>query len=152
METNLLLLKTLFCCSACDGEIATEEVNLVKTLAENDHRFAGMDIETLLNGFIDGINATGKIYLKNYINELTETALSDDEQIAILDLAIKMIEADNQILYSEVKFFKKIRKHLSISDDAIIKALPLCEDYLLPDINAEDKDFEEVGNFAKIHF
>lgn len=91
METNLLLLKTLFCCSACDGEIATEEVNLVKTLAENDHRFAGMDIETLLNGFIDGINATGKIYLKNYINELTETALSDDEQIAILDLAIKTI-------------------------------------------------------------
>ena len=67
-------------------------------------------------------------------------------------LAIKMIEADNQILYSEVKFFKKIRNRMSVSDESIIAKLPNSEDYLLPDIMAEEKDFEEVGNFAKISF
>ena len=63
-----------------------------------------------------------------------------------------MIEADNQILYSEVKFFKKIRSRLNVDDSVILAALPESEDYLLPDISSEDKDFEEVGNFQLISF
>jgi len=63
-----------------------------------------------------------------------------------------MIEADNQILYSEVIFFKKIRSRLTVADDVILAALPDCEDYLLPDILLEDKDFEDVGNFNTISF
>lgn len=152
METNLLLLKTLFCCSACDGDIAPEEVSLVKELAEQDSTFADIDVEKVLNEYIEEINATGKMFLKSYLNEVTETSLSDDDQVKLIDLAIKMIEADNQILYSEVKFFKKIRNHLSVSDDTVLEALPTSEDYLLPDINSEDKDFEEVGNFQPISF
>ena len=74
------------------------------------------------------------------------------QQVKLIDLAIQMIEADNQILYSEVKFFKKIRNRLSVSDDYILEKLPDSEDYLLPDISCEDKDFEEVGNFEQISF
>lgn len=152
METNLLLLKTLFCCSACDGDIAPEEVSLVKELAEQDSTFADINVEKVLNEYIEEINATGKMFLKSYLNEVTETSLSDDDQVKLIDLAIKMIEADNQIQYSEVKFFKKIRNRLSVGDDTILEALPTSEDYLLPDINSEDKDFEEVGNFQPISF
>ena len=61
-----------------------------------------------------------------------------------------MIEADHIIQYSEVKFFKKVRNRLTVSDEAILEKLPNSEDYLLPDISAEDKDVEEVGNFAPI--
>lgn len=150
METKELLLKTLFCCSACDGDIATEEVELVKTLAENFELFKDSDVEGILNTYVSEINEQGKTFLKNYLNELSETTLSEKEQLTLVDLAIKMIEADNVIQYSEVKFFKKIRNRLSISDEAILEILPNCEDYLLPDISAEDKDFEEVGNFAPI--
>ena len=32
MKTNELYLKTLFCCCACDGEIAQEEVDMIKEL------------------------------------------------------------------------------------------------------------------------
>ena len=152
METNLLLLKTLFCCSACDGDIAPEEVSLVKELAEQDSTFADIDMEKILNEYIEEINVSGKMFLKSYLNDVTETSLSDDEQVKLIDLAIKMIEADNQILYSEVKFFKKIRKHLSVSDNYILEKLPSSKDYLLPDISSEDKDFEDVGNFQQISF
>lgn len=152
METTVLLLKTLFCCSACDGDIATEEVNLVKDLTKNEGIFNDINVEDTLNTYIRDINEQGKAFLRNYLNEVADSALSEEEQITLIDLAIKMIEADNIIQYSEVKFFKKIRNRLPISDEAILSKLPNCEDYILPDILVEDKDFEEVGNFEPISF
>lgn len=150
METKELFLKTLFCCSACDGDIATEEVSLVKDLTKNKHIFDDINVEDTLNNYIKEINERGKAFLRNYLNEVGDSALSEDEQITLIDLAIKMIEADNIIQYSEVRFFKKIRNRLSVSDEAILEKSPNIEDYLLPDILPEDKDFEEVGNFAPI--
>lgn len=152
MNNNELFLKTLFCCSACDGDIAPEEVSLVKQLSLYDSSFAGIEVERIINSYVESINEQGSIFLKNYLYEIENATLSDEEQIKLVELAIKMIEADNQILYSEIKFFKKIRNRLSISDDYILEKLPESEDYLLPDISSEDKDFEEVGNFAKISF
>lgn len=151
METKILLLKTLFCCSACDGDIAPEEVELVKSLAENDSRFSDMDIETVLNGYIADINAAGKAFLKTYLNELAETKLSEEDQLSLIDLAIRMIEADNQILYSEVIFFKKIRSRLSVTDEVILERMPGAEDYLLPDImsDAKEEDWTNIS-FAPI--
>lgn len=152
METNELYLKTLFCCSACDGEIAPEEVFLVKQLTLNDSTFEGLDVENILNAYVEKINEHGSIFLKDYLSEVANATLSDEEQVKLIEFAIRMIEADNQILYSEVKFFKKIRNRLSVSDDCILEKLPDSEDYLLPDISSEDKDFEEVGNFEQISF
>ncbi len=152
METKELYLKTLFCCSACDGEIAHEEISLVKQLSLNDSAFDGLDVENILNSYVERINNQGSIFLKDYLNEVVNASLTDDEQVKLIEFAIKMIEADNSILYSEVKFFKKIRNRLDISDESILAKLPNSEDYLLPDILVEEKDFEEVGNFSKISF
>lgn len=152
MTTKEILLKTLFCCSACDGEIAPEEVALVKRLSENDNTFEDLNVESILNAYITLINLQGKMFLKNYLDELAESDLTAADQIKLMELAIKMIEADNQILYSEVKFFKKIRRCLNISDEDIVTALPDAEDYLLPDSMIEVKDLEDVGDFAHISF
>lgn len=152
METNELFLKTLFCCSACDGEIAPEEVSLVKQLSLNDSTFEGLEVENILNAYVERINKQGSIFLKDYLSEVANATLSDEEQLKLIELAIRMIEADNQILYSEIKFFKKIRNRMSVSDESILAKLPNSEDYLLPDMMVEDKDFEEVGNFARISF
>ena len=62
-----------------------------------------------------------------------------------------MIEADSLIQYSEVKFFKTIRSHLSISDDAILNVMPDKEEYLLPDIKAPDFILDEDIKFAEIN-
>ena len=152
MTTNELYLKTLFCCSACDGDIAPEEVSLVKQLSLSGSTFEGLNVENTLNDYVEKINEQGSIFLKDYLNEVANATLSDEEQIKLIEFAIKMIEADNQILYSEVKFFKKIRNRLSVSDNYILEQLPDSEDYLLPDISCEDKDFEDVGNFEQISF
>ena len=79
--------------------------------------------------------------MKNYLAEIAECNLSEEEQLNVISLAINIIEADEKIEYSEIAFFKKIRLKLSISDDKILSQLPGKEDYLLPDI-IDDNPFE----------
>ena len=75
------------------------------------------------------------MFLQSYLKELISVDLNETEQLLIASLAIKAIEADNRIEYAEVKFFKKIRSRLTISDEAILAEHPNKEDFLLPDIN-----------------
>ena len=139
METTELYLKTLFCCMACDGEIAKAEVEMVKHLSSEYDIFSNIEIESYLNKWITAINENGTVFLKNYLNELSNVNLSLSEQLFIVDLAIKTIEADERIEYSEIKFFKKIRNRLSITDEEILRKYPDKEDFLLPDVNVVDE-------------
>ena len=123
---------------ACDGDIAKEEVDVVRRLSSGHEMFADMDVKTLLNKWIAEINSEGAAFLNAYLTDLSETVLTVDEQLEVVDLAIKTIEADNRIEYSEIKFFKKMRARLSVSDDEILKRNPDKEDFLLPDLNEAD--------------
>lgn len=151
MERTELYLKTIFCCMACDGEIAKEEVDMVKRLGAEYDIFANADIEAYLNTWIIAINKNGASFLKSYLNELSEANLSLSEQLFVIDFAIKTIEVDERIEYSEIKFFKKVRGRLSISDEKILEKYPNKEDYLLPDINAVEEPIWNNGiQFAEI--
>lgn len=126
---------------ACDGEIAKEEIVLVNDITSKQDIFKDMNIETIINGYIASINKKGLSFLKQYLKELDEQTLSVDEQLKVVDFAVKTIFADNKIEYSEVKFLKKIRNRLSLTDKQILDIHPEIEDFLLPDIN-ETKDIE----------
>lgn len=149
MAFNELLLKTVFSCMACDGSIAPEEIDLVRHLAEELPAFNGMDVETNINGFIGQINNEGSVFLSNYLLDLKTADLTEEQALNVAEIAIKTIEADNNIEYDEVKFFKKLRKGLNISDEMILSRMPDKEDYLLPDIMTPedynwDVHFEEI--------
>lgn len=151
MNIKELYLKTIFCCIACDGDIAKEEIVLVQKMVSEDEMFDGVDVKSLLDRWIAEINENGTSFLRTYLSELADSNLTEQEQLTITDLAIKAIEADNSIKYSEVKFFKKIRVRLTVSDDAILKQHPDKEDFLLPDISvAEDPVWDENTKFFKI--
>lgn len=148
-ETYLL---TAFACSACDGEIAKEEVELIKKWASSTNLFQSIDIETKLNDYVDAINKNGIVFLNQFLDFVSSSDLSKDEQLKIVDVAIKMIEADNQILYYEVKFFKRLRACLTISDSEILEVFPDIEDFLQPDIKTSNFDFSLESNFEQIDF
>ena len=84
------------------------------------------------------INDNSKQFLCDYIEYIKLAGLNDEEALSLIKIAIATIEADEQIEYSEISFFKKIRKNLTISDETILEALPDKEDYLLPDIADND--------------
>lgn len=135
---------------ACDGDIATEEIQLLRELITQTDLFNDIDVEVTLKRYVDSINQNGVIFLSQYLNEVADDELSKEEQLCLVDLAFKTIEADNRIEYSEVKFFKKIRVRLSLTDGEILAKYPEKEDFLLPDLNiAEAPEWNNV-TFAEI--
>lgn len=150
ITTKELLLKTMFACMSCDGDIAPEEVGLVKQMVKESDLFDGMDVEAILNQYVSQVNKNGRQFFNQYLSEVAESELTPKEQLTLIALAFKTIEADNVIEYSEVKFFKKIRSRLPISDSDILERFPDKEDFLLPDINvAEELEWTDV-NFDNI--
>ena len=136
---------------ACDGDIANEEIELVKELCTSNTLFEGMDAEKYINLWIAEINAKGGIFLQSYLKEVKVADLNEKEQLLLVDLALKTIDADNVIEYAEVKFFKKIRTRLSINDETILALHPDKEDFLLPDINVAEELFWDANtNFSNI--
>lgn len=151
MTTQELYLKTMFCCMACDGDIASEEIDLVKTIAIQTSLFEGLEVEDMLNAYVSAMNQNGVRFLSQYLQELSLFELTDEEALQIIRLSIMMIEADNRIEYSEVKFFKKIRSRLSLSDEQILAQHPDKEDFLLPDNDTfEDPVWDDHIVFTNI--
>lgn len=56
MTIQELYLKTVFCCMACDGDIAPEEVDMVRQLTTDSDIFTGLKVEEQLHSYIEGIN------------------------------------------------------------------------------------------------
>lgn len=148
MTKEELYLKTIFCCIACDGDIATEEVGMVRELCAKDKLFHDIDSEKCINSWIAEINEQGALFLQSYLKELKSVVLNETDQLLLVSLAIK---ADNRIEYAEVKFFKKIRSRLTVSDEAILAEHPDKEDFLLPDISiAEAPQWDDNIHFSQI--
>lgn len=135
---------------ACDGDIAKEEIDLIKKYVQESTLFGNINVEELLNCYVAEINDKGVSYLNSYINDIKGTERNEEQELNIVRIAIKMIEADNVIQYSEVKFFKRIRQCLNIEDDVILKEMPDKEDYLLPDISVDEYEFNLPNTFSTI--
>ena len=143
MDRTELYLKTAFCCMACDGEIAPEEMEKIKALPH----FKGMDLQKILSEYLSQLQNEGNRFLKKYLDEVKAASLTEDEERELTSIAIQTIEVDKSFEYNEVAFFKKIRKRLNASDEKLLTAIPdnpavidqiTPEDYLLPDITDED--------------
>jgi uncharacterized tellurite resistance protein B-like protein len=152
METNELFLKTAFCFMACDGEIANEEIKLIKKLAANSDIFKGINVSELLNSYVEDINTKGVTFLSNFLFDLSKLDLSPEIELQIIKTAFQAIEADNNIEYSEISFFKKLRDKLKITDESILNEFPDKEDYLLPDIKVKEDIEYSSFSFSKIQF
>ena len=139
MELNELLLRTAFACMSCDGDIATEEVELIRQMANEKHLFGDIDIDEKLNDLVQEINLKGKRFLKEYLFALAEQVLTEEEELQVADVAVQTIRIDNRIEYSEIKFFKVLRSNLKIVSDEILleKIEGIDENYLAQDIRAD---------------
>jgi hypothetical protein len=131
---NRLLLKTAFVCIACDGNIDKKEVEIVHKISMEEGLFSDNDLQKELDDFVDSFNDNCDKFIADYFQELKVMNLTPEIQLLIIKNAISAIRADESIDYHEVKFFKAIRKVLSISDDAILAVYPDIEDFLEQDI------------------
>ena len=139
MEQNKLLLRTAFACMSCDGDIVTEEVDLIKQMSKEKHLFGDIDIDKELEELVEEINVKGKGFLKQYLVNLAEQTLTEEDELQVADVAVQTIRSDCKIEYSEIKFFKVIRSNLKIvSDETLLEKIEgIDENYLAQDICAD---------------
>ena len=139
MEQSELLLRTAFACMSCDGDIAPEEVDMIKQMSKEKLLFGKMDIDKVLDELVNEINIKGKGFLKQYLIDLAEQTLTEDEELKVADVAVQTIRADNVIQYSEIKFFKVLRSNLKVvSDETLLDKIEGIDDnYLAQDIRAD---------------
>jgi uncharacterized tellurite resistance protein B-like protein len=134
-----LLIKTAFCCMASDGHIDDQEIKIIKTMCRNSILFNDFNFEDEINNLIVKINKDGIHFLSYYLDLISNSTLTEKEEILLIDFAINTIKADDKIEYSEIKFFKNIRHRLSLSNDTILTFFPDFEDFLEDDVVSNTK-------------
>ena len=132
-----LLLKTAFCCMASDGHIDKREIALIKSMCEKSPLFKNFNFQAEINSLVSKINTRGKEFISYYFDLLEKSTLSEKDEMTLIDFAIQIIKADEQIEYSEIKFFKNIRHRLKVNDDKILAVFPDIEQFLEEDIVTE---------------
>lgn len=159
IKFDRLLLKTAFCCMACDGDIDSREVESIRAICAASTLFPNLDPVVELNELVSQLNADGKKFLQNYLNQLEKTELTEAQQLDIIHFAIETIKADEEIEYSEIKFFKAMRACLKIKNEVILEQFPELETYLEADIRTSSNlnrlinqyfDSVELPQFAAI--
>lgn len=158
METTTfdkVLLKTVFCCMASDGEIDKREIELIKSLCRSEDVFNNFDFVAEINSLVMEFNSNSRDFISKFFKELGISALSESEELMLINFAIETIKADQEIKYSEVKFFKAIRHYLKLSNDRILSEFPDIESFLKEDIDTDSSiekllhHFEEVAEFPQ---
>jgi uncharacterized tellurite resistance protein B-like protein len=120
METfDKLILKTAFCCMASDGDIDEREIAIIKSICESLPSLKNIDLKEEINTHVSEINSDSRQFITNYFKILEEEELTEQRELTLIDVAIKVIKADEIIEYSEIKFFKNIRHRLKVSDEKI---------------------------------
>ena len=145
--TNLLI-KTAFACMACDGNIDQRELECVNKFVLEEHICACDELTHELNRLVDEFNKDSNEFVVRYFSELKKADPSRDEQLKILRYALAIIQADEQIDYQEIKFFKIIRSLLTISDEEIREEFEDIEAFLTEDILSDPiRSFTERSFF-----
>lgn len=148
-----LLITTAFCCMASDGNIDKREIKLIKSMCEKSPLFKDLNFQHEINLLVKSINSKGKVFIQEYFNQLKNTELSNQEELTLIDFAVQTINADEQVEYAEIKFFKNIRHRLKISDENILETYPDIEMYLEEDIKTDsylDKITSQYLNTAEL--
>lgn len=129
-----LLLKTAFCCMASDGNIDKREITLVNSMCKKSLFFKNFNFKEEINLLVNDLNTRGKEFISFYFDELENSSLTEEEELILIDFAIQTIKADEQIEYSEIKFFKNIRRRLKVNNEIILENYNDIELFLEEDI------------------
>ena len=140
---------------ASDGEIDKREIELIKSLCKVEDVFKNFDFLTEINSLVNKINVNPSEFISSFFKEINNINLSESEELMLINFSIEVIKADEEIKYSEVKFFKAIRHHLKLSNDRILADFPDIESFLKEDIDTDSNiekllhHFQEATDFPQ---
>lgn len=155
-----LLFKTAFCVMACDGNIDESEIEEMKKIDSSTTYFNDIDLSIELDNLISDLKNKNVKIVKNLFDSLRENTLSISQELLILEVTLRIINADNIIDENEVRFLNLIRSKLDVADKIIserfgkisylknlnYEEIQINESNLINEINITDiKNWEDVN-------
>lgn len=119
-----VLFRAAFSVMACDGEIHESEVAELKDMAENSLYFDGLDHEIELNELVNEMRLKGSQAIKEFFTLIEQWGLSEKQEFQMIEVLVRIVEADDKVDNSELHFIHNIRRHLKISDESLIVSFP----------------------------
>lgn len=126
-----LLLKSAVFVIACDGSIDEAEISEIRFMAENEIYFMGFDFEVPLETNLQILKEKGKSAINDYLKELTNANLNDNQELLLIEVLIRVIESDKKVDPNEIKFLQMVKSKLKTSEETIIAKFPKQINYLI---------------------
>ncbi len=131
-----MLFKVAFCAMAADGRIDDREIKEMQIMDKNTSYFANIDLSNELKNLLTNLEIKGKKIIVELFDELRNTKLTTIQELLVLEIALRIISADDDIDDNEVKFIKLLRSKLELHDETIKDRFGII-DYLM------NKDYVE---------
>ena len=122
MEKNIfkkILFKVAFCTMACDGHIDDREIEELQIMDKKTSFFESIDLSDELEHLIIAFNEKGTKVIEELFVLLHETKLNPIQELLILEVALRIINADGKHDENEVRFIHFLRSKLDVHDETI---------------------------------
>ena len=156
METKdfkKLLFKTAFCVMACDGSIDDIEIQEMKKIDSNTSYFSDIDLSDELDNLINDLQNKNVKIVKRLFDSLRENTLTVTQELLILEITMRIINADNIIADNETRFLNLIRSKLDVSDQIIHERfgkIPFLKNLNYEDLELSQSDFIKEIEISEI--
>lgn len=114
-----LLLETVICSIACDGDIDDREVAELHKMVSHAQYFKGFNGHVSLEDMVQSVKSDGRSFLKAYFELLENTDLSPVQELLVLEVVLRIIQADGRLDDNEITFLKLVRSSFSVHDQII---------------------------------
>lgn len=118
-EFQILLFRTAFCLMACDGTIHEKEINEMKAMDKSAAYFQGIDLSKELENLLEVLKEKGKFIVDELFDKLKSTKLTYIQELLILEIALRLIYADENIDENEINFLRYLRSKLEVPNEII---------------------------------
>ena len=132
-DFQALLLRAAVVAMAADGEVAEAEKQELARVANSTAYFLGFDHTALLPELLADRENTAAGAVARLADAVAAAQLNDRQESALLDVLLRVIEADGVVLSAERELLRALRPVLRISDMLLLGYHPQLLGYLMSD-------------------
>lgn len=118
-EFKKILFKVAFCTMACDGHIDDREIEELRIMDKNTSFFEAVDLSDELKQLITDLKNKGTKVIEELFSDLKSTKFNPIQELLVLEVALRIINADEKYDENEVKFIHLLRSKLELHDKTI---------------------------------
>ena len=143
MEYKELLLKTAVCAIAADGKIDERETKALHKIEKKSPYFSSVDLEQTLTSSLETCMNEIESFIDSTLGSISKADLNVAQELTLLEISIRIIEADEDVVKKEEEFIKRLRDVVEVDDSIISERFGAIE-YL--GISAPDEEYGIKNN------